>query len=390
MRAVKKLTLVGLALGLGLAPALVGAVTPAGAQTGGKEQARIVSFAFDPAERSIPVGTTITWTNNSDRPHTVTDRGGTFDTNPIAPKATGEVTFSAPGVYHYFCRINPSRMNGTITVTGDTAQASVNRIEAIDPAAQFTGERLRFVPNELTVKAGSTLQLANVGAKPHSLTADDGSFDTGIVTPGAEAGRFAGTNASITLKAPGTFRFHCEVHPQAMTGTLTVTGAAPSKPGPSPPSDAARQVSVDTVDFEFKPGQASVAPGGEVTWKNNGAAPHTATFDDVSLDTGNITPGSSAKLTAPDRPGSYSYKCKIHPGKMRGVLVVVGQNQADPTQLAAAKANGPPAAAAGASGAGRGISAFALVTGVIGAFLGGFGISAFVRPRRAAPAPPAA
>jgi len=67
------------------------------------------------------------------------------------------------------------------------------------------------------------------------------------------------------------------------------------------------------------------------------------------------------------------------------VLVVVGQNQADPTQLAAAKATGPPPAAAGASGPGGGISALALVTGVIGAFVGGFGISAFVRPRRAAP-----
>jgi plastocyanin len=384
MRAFKKLSLIVLALGLGAAPALVASVAPAGAQTGGKEQARIVSFAFEPAERTVAVGTTITWTNDSDRPHTVTDRGGTFDTNPITPKSTGEVTFSAPGVYHYFCRINPSRMNGIVTVTGDTGQANVNRIEAIDPAPTFTGERLRFVPNELTVKAGSTIQLANVGAKPHSLTADDGSFDTGIVTPGAEAGRFAGTNASITLKAPGTFKFHCEVHPQAMTGTLTVTGSTPSGPGPAPPSDAARQVSVDTVDFEFKPAQTSVAPGGEVTWKNSGAAPHTATFDDVPLDTGTITPGNRAKLTAPDKPGSYSYKCKIHPGKMRGVLVVVGQNQADPTQLAAAKATGPPPAAAGASGPGGGISALALVTGVIGAFLGGFGISAFVRPRRPA------
>lgn len=389
MRAVKHLPLVGLALGLGVGPALFASMAPAGAQAGGTEQARIVSFAFEPAERTVAVGTKITWTNNSERPHTVTDRGGTFDTNPIAPNATGEVTFSAPGVYHYFCRINPSKMNGIITVTGDTGQASVNRIEAIDPAAQFNGERLRFVPSELTVKAGSTLQLANVGAKPHSLTADDGSFDTGIVTPGAEAGRFAGTNASITLKAPGTFKFHCEVHPQAMTGTLTVTGTPPAGPGPAPASDAARQVSVDTVDFDFKPGQASVAPGGEVTWKNSGAAQHTATFDDVSLDTGNIAPGSSAKLTAPDKPGSYSYRCKIHPGKMRGVLVVVGQNQADPTQLAAAKATGPPAAAAGATGPGGGISALALVTGVIGAFLGGFGISAFVRPRRTAPTPPA-
>ena len=390
MRAVKKLSLVGLALGLGVGPALVVSLAPAGAQAGGKEAARIVSFAFEPAELTVPTGTTITWTNGSDRPHTVTDRGGTFDTNPIAPNASGELTFPAPGVYHYFCRINPNRMNGIITVAGDTAQASVNRVEAIDPAPHFTGESLRFVPAELTVKAGSTLQFANVGAKPHSLTADDGSFDTGIVTPGAEAGRFAGTNASLTVKEPGTFRFHCEVHPQAMTGTLTVTGAAPAGKGPAPPSDAARQVSVDTVDFEFKPAEASVAPGGEVTWKNGGAAPHTATFDDVPLDTGNIAPGSSGKLTAPDEPGSYSYKCNIHPAKMRGVLVVVGQNQADPTEVAAAKATGPPPVAAGDSGPGGGISSLALATGVIAAFLGGFGIAAFVRPRRAAPDPPAA
>ena len=388
MRAVKKLSLIVLALGLGAAPALVASVAPAGAQTGGKEQARIVSFAFEPPERSVASGTTITWTNNSDRPHTVTDRGGTFDTNPIAPNATGEITFSAPGVYHYFCRINPNKMNGIITVTGDIGQADVNRVEAIDPAPQFTGERLRFVPDTLTVKAGSTLQFANVGGKPHSLTADDGSFDTGNVMPGAEAGRFAGTNASITLKEPGTFKFHCEVHPQAMTGTLTVTGAAPAGPGPAPPSDAARQVSVDTVDFAFKPAQASVAPGGEVTWTNRGSAPHTATFDDVSLDTGTIAPGSSGKLTAPEKPGSYSYKCKIHPAKMRGVLVVVGQNQADPTATAAAKATGPPYAAAGNTGPGGGISGFALATGVVAAFLGGFGISAFVRPRRAVPSPP--
>src|SRR5437660_5357999 len=210
-----KLPTIGIVLGLAAGPALAAAgATVVRAQAGAKVDARIVSFAFEPPAQTVAVGTTITWTNDSDRPHTVTDRGGTFDTNPITPKSTGEVTFSAPGVYHYFCRINPSRMNGIVTVTGDTGQANVNRIEAIDPAPTFTGERLRFVPNELTVKAGSTIQLANVGAKPHSLTADDGSFDTGIVTPGAESGRFAGTNASITLKAPGTFKFHCEVHPQ--------------------------------------------------------------------------------------------------------------------------------------------------------------------------------
>jgi hypothetical protein len=64
---------------------------------------------------------------------------------------------------------------------------------------------------------------------------------------------------------------------------------------------------------------------------------------------------------------------------MRGVLVVVGQNVADPTKPEVAK----PVAAA-AAGPPGGVPALALATGVIGAFLGGFGISAFVRNKMGA------
>src|SRR5437660_1227669 len=76
----------------------------------------IVNFDYQPNAQTIAVGTTITWTNTADRPHTVTDRGGTFDTNPVSPRQLASVTFSVPGTYHYFCRINPARMNGVITV----------------------------------------------------------------------------------------------------------------------------------------------------------------------------------------------------------------------------------------------------------------------------------
>ena len=58
----------------------------------------------------------MTWTNTGERPHTATDRGGTFDTKPIAPGASAEVTLSTPGTYFYFCRINPAKMNRVLTV----------------------------------------------------------------------------------------------------------------------------------------------------------------------------------------------------------------------------------------------------------------------------------
>jgi plastocyanin len=168
-----------------------------------------------------------------------------------------------------------------------------------------------------------------------------------------------------------------------MKGTVKVTGEAAA--GPTAASAGPREVDVGAVDFGFEPNNASVAAGGKVTVTNKGQAPHTLTFDDVQLDTGNIAPGASADLTAPDAPGSYSYRCNVHPARMRGVLVVLGRDTDDPNAQAAAP---PPAAApsagAGGGGPGAGVSAFVLATAVVAAFLGGIGISAFALRRRAA------
>jgi plastocyanin len=337
----------------------------------------VVNFDYLQRQVTVDVGTTVTWHNTADRPHTATDRGGTFDTNPVLPGQSSSIRFSVPGTYFYFCRINPSKMNGVITVQPAAQPSTVNRIQAVDPA-NIIGETFRFDPSTLTVPAGSTLLFANAGGKPHTLTADDGSFGTGVVTPGAEGGRFAGGNASVVLNKPGTFSFHCEIHPQLMKGELTVSGGAQS--GPSPPSVAPQQGSVKIVDFAFNPAQVSVAPGGVISFKNTGSASHTATFDDVPLDTNVIRPGENGTLKAPAKPGSYSYHCNIHPARMRGVLVVVGQNVQDPTRYPT-----QAAAIAKVGGPGRGVSWLALVTGVVAAFLGGLGIAPFLRGRKEKP-----
>ncbi len=355
--------------------ALAVPAAPAAAQEA--VEATIVDFAFEPVELTVPVGTTVTWTNTGERPHTVTDRGGTFDTDPIVPGGTGEVALTVPGTYSYFCRINPGRMNATLTVEAGEEPAPVQRVQAFDPARE--NETLRFDPNELTVEAGSAIVFANVGGAPHSLTADDGSFDTGVIDPGAEQGRFAGSNASLTLDEPGTFAFHCEIHPEAMTGTLTVTGETEDAPAPAatgPPAE------IGIADFEFQPVEQSVQPGAEVTWSNGGQAPHTATFDDVELDTGQIEPGSDGTLTAPSEPGSYSYFCAVHPARMRGVLAVVDEGIDDPTvEVAAPPPESEPPAEPDTGG--PGVVALALVTVGLGAFLGGFGLSGFLRRRPA-------
>jgi plastocyanin len=238
---------------------------------------------------------------------------------------------------------------------------------------------LSFDPDEVEVEAGTPVILANVGGKPHTLTADDGSFTTGIVAPGAAEGKFAGSNASVVPTTAGDIPFHCDVHPEAMKGVLRVTGEA--RNGATQGSAAPSAASVEMKDFVFDPDEISVAPGGKVEWTNAGDANHTATvlevpgLDDVGeFDTGEIAPGAVGEFTAPSQPGNYAYQCNVHPARMRGVLVVAAPGAPDPTQVQAGEAK-----EAADDGPGTGIGVLALVTGVGGAFLGGFGVASFLR-----------
>ena len=61
---------------------------------------------------------------------------------------------------------------------------------------------------------GAAVAVSNRDGFPHTVTADDGSFDSGTVDAGA-------TGGFVAPSAPGTYPFHCEIHPQ-MNGTLTV------------------------------------------------------------------------------------------------------------------------------------------------------------------------
>jgi nitrite reductase (NO-forming) len=56
----------------------------------------------------IPLGTTVTWTNNDPTmPHTVTDAGGSFDSGLIQPGQSWSFTFDKPGDFEYFCTLHP-------------------------------------------------------------------------------------------------------------------------------------------------------------------------------------------------------------------------------------------------------------------------------------------
>jgi plastocyanin len=64
----------------------------------------------------VPVGTTVTWTNNDPSQHTATSTGN-FDSGVLAQGGTFSFTFDTAGTYDYICSLHPN-MTGQIVVTG--------------------------------------------------------------------------------------------------------------------------------------------------------------------------------------------------------------------------------------------------------------------------------
>lgn len=88
-----------------------------------------------------------------------------------------------------------------------------------------------FSPAQISIAVGESVTFANQGDRPHTATADDGSFDTGSVDPAA--------SAAVTFDTAGTYPFYCQFHGgpggDGMAGVITVTGggggATPSPAG---------------------------------------------------------------------------------------------------------------------------------------------------------------
>jgi plastocyanin len=97
--------------------------------------------------------------------------------------------------------------------------------------------------------------------------------------------------------------------------------SSPAETQPAPAGQLERSVKVEIVDFAYDPDPAQVETGGKVIWQNMDSAPHTATADDGSFDTGTLEEGK-LKSESFKEAGTYTYFCEIHP-TMHGTVEVV-------------------------------------------------------------------
>jgi plastocyanin len=76
---------------------------------------KIDNFSFAPGTFTVAVGTTVTWVNHDDIPHTAVSTDGVFKSKVMDTDEKFSYTFTKAGTYPYFCSIHP-KMTGTIVV----------------------------------------------------------------------------------------------------------------------------------------------------------------------------------------------------------------------------------------------------------------------------------
>ena len=78
-------------------------------------EVKVDNFSFGPATLTVPVGTTVTWTNRDDIPHTVVSTDKVFKSKVLDTDEKFSFTFDKAGTYPYFCSIHP-KMTGSVVV----------------------------------------------------------------------------------------------------------------------------------------------------------------------------------------------------------------------------------------------------------------------------------
>lgn len=100
--------------------------------------------------------------------------------------------------------------------------------------------------------------------------------------------------------------------------------SSPTSPSPSPSPSGATVTMVSGARMmgasAYNPNPINISRGTTITWVNNDTAPHDATSDSRSWNTGTIGPGGSASVTF-ETAGTFPYHCTIHPNMIGTVNV---------------------------------------------------------------------
>lgn len=198
--------------------------------------------------------------------------------------------------------------------------------EARAQSASVVIQNFSFMPPSLTVPVGATVTWTNQDTAPHTSTSDTGVWESGALS--------TGQSFSFTFNQPGTFPYHCMIHP-GMLGTVVVqTAATPTAtpsptttPQPAPSSTPSRGKSKTVVvkeiqgRYAFRPQRTTGTVGTRIVWKNTSDAPHTVTSRTKGWTYDKVFGQNKSVSLVFKKAGTYRYYCKFHP-YMTGRIII--------------------------------------------------------------------
>jgi len=252
-------------------------------------------------------------------------------------KVTYEAPPLEPGTYFFHCSVHPAQMNGTILATAGPPGGGGARVTVTAQGLQFDTDRIELPA------APSTIHFENddPGIQHNIAIFTDSSLGTNLFRGEIVTGP-ATVDYAIPALDPGSYYFHCDVHP-TMSGTVVVKGGGGG--GPPPPtttpggggggggggSGTANPSTVVAQGLAFDTDQIALPPDAPSTIqfedKDAGVSHNIAIYTDSSLGTnlfrGQIITGpASIDYSIPAlKPGTYYFHCDVHP-TMHGSVTV--------------------------------------------------------------------
>jgi plastocyanin len=257
------LGILGILLGAGLAglfvfrlqPQLAGGTAAPGSVIMPTGVGSNTALDFSPARVVVVIGVnnTLTFSNKDTATHTVTATDNSFNSGDIKAGESWTYTFTTPGTFSYYC-IYHNWMKGTVVVLSSTNQTVSSTVTSVAtnatstttsvttsttvsasstlilssttssaaagafvvriPAGTGSNLSLNYSPSSfrLVVGVNNTVTFVNQDSVVHTVTADDGSFNSGDIQPG---------QSWTHTFAVGTYSYHCTYH-FWMKGNITV------------------------------------------------------------------------------------------------------------------------------------------------------------------------
>jgi plastocyanin len=252
-----------------------------------------------------------------------------------------KVTYEAPalesGTYFFHCSVHPAQMHGTIQATAGPPGGGGAGVTVTAQSLQFDTDRIELPA------APSTIHFENddPGIQHNIAIFTDSSLGTNLFRGEIVTGP-ATVDYAIPALDPGSYYFHCDVHP-TMSGTVVVKGGGGG--GPPPPTatpgggggggggegGTANPSTVAAQGLVFDTDQIALPPDAPSTLhfenKDAGVSHNIAIYTDSSLGTnlfrGQIVIGpASIDYSIPAlKPGTYYFHCDVHPNMQGSVTV---------------------------------------------------------------------